>query len=197
MIVLLLASHAALSSQPLAGLREDVSADEYKVYSAVIMEDYVKEGIRLAVITDETYKPVADDISGAQVFAELAEPLQLPSLAADTCDDFVAQNRKEPQKVGRSFSLGVDYVLVDYGAIKGFFALKLDLEEAWKKFYKKYPRSRGYFRLSRVGFNRARNQALVHTSWMCGHRCGEGKFVLLIKRDDKWEVGGHFTQWVV
>jgi hypothetical protein len=188
-LALLLVSRAAPSGSP----RPDVSADEYKIYSAVVMKNYVEEDTRLAVITDETYDPVPDGDS-ARVLDGLGKLHFLPS--AETWDDFVAQNRKGEQKLGRSFSLGVNYVIVDYKSIEGLFEPAVDLDEAWKKFYRQYPRSNGYFRVSRVGFNRAQDQALVHTSWMCNQRCGEGRYVLLVKRDGEWKVEDTYTQWV-
>jgi hypothetical protein len=191
-MTVLLVSHAALSGPPQSG----VSSDEYEVYSALIREDYVREGISLAVITDETYNPIPEGSSASQVFAQLTALHSPPSLDAEMWDDFVARNSQGPRKVGRSFSVGVRYILVDYKAIEGLFVPGVDFEEAWRQFYKKYPRSGGYVRVSRVGFNRAKDQALVHTSWMCGQRCGEGKYVLLVRRDGKWKIESQFLRWV-
>lgn len=185
MTVLLLASHAGGQTQ--------VSPEEYEVYSALIREKYIKEGVKLVVIAGPTYSPVPGRVSAAEFFAEWVK--RLPALSAETCDDFVAQNGKGEQIVDRSFTLGVDYIVVDYDAIEGLFAFGADLEEAWKEFYGKYPRSNGYIRVSRVGFNRAKDQALVQMSWMCDRRCGEGKYVLLVRRDGKWKVEGKAMVW--
>jgi hypothetical protein len=86
-------------------------------------------------------------------------------------------------------------VIVEYSEIKRFFG-NPDVNEAWKDFYKRFPASNGYIALSRVGFNRVKDQALVSMSWMCNQRCGEGKLILMTKRDGMWKVEKRHLMWV-
>jgi len=51
-------------------------------------------------------------------------------------------------------------------------------------------------RLSRVGFDPARRQALVYVEWVCGALCGHGMYVLLERgRAGAWAVRREFAFW--
>jgi hypothetical protein len=63
-------------------------------------------------------------------------------------------------------------------------------DEYWRRFYARYPGSPGLVRLSRVGFDQASEQALVFVYHICGGRCGTGRYVLLSRSGEQWEVVG-------
>jgi hypothetical protein len=188
LILALLILGATLSASPKAVRQSEVSSEEYAVYSALITEEYVKDKIKLVVITNPT--------SGGNRSKDMADYFlqQLSPLSQTTYDDYLERNR-ESYKLSNSFPLKEKYVLVEYGKVEKFFD-NPDFDEAWKNFYKRYPASNGYIALSRVGFNPEKNQALVYMAWMCNSRCGEGKLVLMSKRDGKWKVEKHYTIWV-
>lgn len=73
----------------------------------------------------------------------------------------------------------------------------IDLDNAWKTFYSKYPACSGYVRLSRVGFNKAKNEALVMLAWMAGPLRGEGHYVKLTRQDGSWKVWKKVGTWIV
>jgi hypothetical protein len=165
-----------------------VSSEEYAVYSALIEEEYVTDKVKLVVITNPT--------SGGNRSKDIADYYlqQLSPLSRATYDDYIERNSK-PYNLSNSFTLKERYMLVEYHEVEKFFD-DPDLDEAWKNFYRQFPDSNGYIVLSRVGFNPAKDQALVYTAWMCNSRCGEGKFVLMSKRDGKWKVEKKYTTWV-
>jgi hypothetical protein len=66
----------------------------------------------------------------------------------------------------------------------------------WAESYKRYPDSVGLIVLSRVGFNAARNQAMVYIQHVCGGLCGTGHYVLLEKNADQWRVVKESMVWV-
>jgi hypothetical protein len=179
---------ATLHASPKAVRQSEVSSEEYAVYSALITEEYVKDKVKLVVIANPTSsgnrsKDMADYFLG-----------QLSPLSQATYDDYLERNGK-PYNLSNSFSLREKYVLVEYPEIEKFFE-NPDFDEAWKNFYKRFPASNGYIVLSRVGFNPTKDQALVYMAWMCNSRCGEGKLMLMSKRDGKWKVEKHYTTWV-
>lgn len=179
---------AACSAPAEVLAQSEVSAEEYAVYSAFVTEAYLKPKTELAVIASTT--------SAGRGWDEMADLFlnRLPSLSRATLDDFVARNDGE-RRLSRSFTLKAKYVLVEYGVIEKLFGTPV-LEEAWKTFYERYPASNGYVVLSRVGFNPAKDQALVYVAWMCNERCGEGKVVLLSKREGRWKIENHHLLWV-
>ena len=187
MLVLLILG-ATLHASPKAVRQSEVSSEEYAVYSALITEEYVRDKVKLVVITNPT--------SGGNKSKDMADFLlqQLSPLSQATYDDYLERNSKS-YNLSNSFSLKEKYVLVEYREIEKFFD-NPDFEEAWKNFYKRFPASNGYIVLSRAGFNPAKDQALVYMAWMCNSRCGEGKLMLMSKRDGKWKVEKHYTTWV-
>lgn len=178
----------ASSVSPKSPRQSKVSSEEYAVYSALISEEYLNDKVKLVVIANPTSggnrsKDTAD------IFLELLAPLSHATL-----NDYLARNSK-PYHLRNSFSLKAKYVIVEYKEIEKFFE-NPDFDEAWKTFYQRYPASNGYVALSRVGFNPAKNQALVSMSWMCNSRCGAGKLVLMAKRDGKWKIEKQHLMWV-
>jgi hypothetical protein len=56
--------------------------------------------------------------------------------------------------------------------------------DGWKVFHKKYPTAGGFITLSRVGFNKEKTQSLIYVAHNCGWLCGEGNYILLVKKDN-------------
>ena len=80
-------------------------------------------------------------------------------------------------------------MLVDFREIKKL-ANDFQMDNEWKAFAKEYPESYGFITLSRVGFNKQMDQALVHAGWQCPALCGHWSFQLLVKKDGLWKVVG-------
>ncbi|SRR6266480_439692 len=168
-----------------------LARDEYAVYSAVISQKYVKAQVKLLVIANPTCCEVVD--RAREQLPSIFQPLS--SLSQETVESYLKRNDKQ-MLLRKSFKLSVKYRLVDYDRIDRLFDM-IDLEGKWKTFHRMYPGSNGYLRLSRVGFNSARDQALVQTAWMCGSLCGEGRYVLLQKEGGRWRVAKDVLVWVV
>ncbi len=179
---------ATSSALPKAPRQSEVSAEEYAVYSALISEEYIKEKVKLVVIANPTFGESRSK-EKMDYFLDL-----LPHLSGETLDNYLAINSK-PYRLSKSFSLKAKYVIVEYPETEKFFE-NPDFDEAWKDFYRRFPASNGYIALSRVGLNHAKDQALVSMSWMCNQRCGEGKLVLMVKRDGRWKVENRHLMWV-
>ena len=65
------------------------------------------------------------------------------------------------------------------------------LETVWERFPN--PEFRGWFRLSRVGFNQSMNQALVYIeSYVCN---GSGFILLMEKQGDTWVMNDYAIVW--
>lgn len=186
---------SAPALSPAAESRPD--AEKYAVYSALLKDMYVNDGIKLLVIGTADHCPKTPDEKAPDADAEqMASDLGngLPGLERATVEDFVARsNRCEP--LGRRFELPVDYVLVTRKELDRLFG-RGDVGGGWERFYKKYPGSAGIISLSNVGFNAAMDQALVAPSKGCGGLCGAGYYVLLAKRDGVWRVQSKSMTWV-
>ena len=58
--------------------------------------------------------------------------------------------------------------------------------DPWSWFYERFPGSGGYTKLSAVGFDEAKQRAMVHVAHACGMLCGGGQNHLLEKKDGAW-----------
>ena len=66
----------------------------------------------------------------------------------------------------------------------------------WPEFYRRYPKSAGYWQFSRPGYNTARDEAVLYVSHSCGGLCGTGHLYLLSKQDGKWTVKNRVMLWI-
>lgn len=107
-----------------------------------------------------------------------------PGLERETFLDYMNKNRTSARLTG-PFLTRFDVVLTTW-RIEDQYG-KSD-RDPWEGFYEKYPRSSGFITLSRVGYNKARDQALVHFSRWQGVMSGSGYLVFLTRVNDTWSV---------
>ena len=163
-----------------------VTADEYAVYSALFQSVYIgATPPKQIVIT-----PVHDD---NHQLGQAVGVMQSwwPDLG-DAVDDFKAKNRTS-SVLERRFTISVPYTIVSEQEIASIFSINAT---GWGKFYAKYPDARGFLALSRVGFNQAKDTAVLYTEYQKGLTDGEGDVVLMKKMDGRWTVELNGTFWV-
>lgn len=66
----------------------------------------------------------------------------------------------------------------------------------WHAFRARFPRQRGYYRVTPIGYSSDGSQALLEIGWHCGSDCGEGHQVLLEKRNGAWRVLSIARTWI-
>jgi hypothetical protein len=66
----------------------------------------------------------------------------------------------------------------------------------WQAFYRMYPLSYGLVRLSRVGFNADTTTAIIYYDRMSGPLGGNGIYLILQKREGRWEIIAQETAWI-
>lgn len=115
---------------------------------------------------------------------------QMPNIAPDTLENFKAINKQE-YTLKDSFT-GYHCVLVSDSEIEDIFTT----ENGWNEFYKRYPNSQGEITLSRVGFNRQMNQALLYTGNQSYWLAGAGYYVLLQKINGHWYIQEKLLTWI-
>ncbi len=184
------------SQAPAQSKKDFLDREEYSVYSAVIIKNYIgeKEKVRLVIVTTPTCCEVAGNMKEQVISHFRYSPNSASAPAPETIDSYTRRN-KTSVPLRKSFRLNVKYQIVPYKRIESLFDM-IELENDWKTFYRKYPQSNGYLRLSRVGFNRAGDEALVSTAWMCGSLCGEGRYILLRKKHGLWKIEADVMTWV-
>ena len=187
LLVLAAQSLGSASRGPLS--QADVSPDEYAVYNAVIGDMFAGNKItfdfggnvpmKLLIIYDHTVTYPLRDVGGSDTAANAF----FPAIAQQTADDFAVKN-KQASLLKRSFNLNLDYILWNSEDPKGAALEKGDGEV------------HGLVSLSRVGFNRDHNQAVVYMSYVCGDLCGHGFVLLMSKSGDQWQVVNKRGLWI-
>jgi len=86
------------------------------------------------------------------------------------------------------------YKIIARDEIDNFF--KKSVGRGWQEFYKKYPKSAGFWQFSRPGYNSTRDEALLYVGHSCGGLCGTGHLYLLSKQNGQWTVKNRVMLWI-
>ena len=180
---------------------ESEELEEYAVYSALLNEMFVRDGAKFLVISDLA---MFQDKFGEQDLS-LDEKLQrkkkyYPSVENDTFLDFDAKSTQF-SKLKSNFNLSVNYVLINEDELtKNVLANEAEKEKNKRDgkyfLYVKYPDASGLISISKVGFNKEKNQAFVEVELTYCGLCGSGDYVLLQKEQGIWKVKEIFNRWV-
>jgi hypothetical protein len=117
---------------------------------------------------------------------------------ADLIRDFCAKNAK-PQAVWPDLAKRLTIVLLSRQEMETIFSARhAQKPDGWDKFYLKYPKSPGIITISRVGFNRRGDMAMVYVGAQSHWLAGGGHIRILRKQDGKWvevlaAIGSHWV----
>ena len=162
-----------------------VSNEEYEIYSSVIKELYIEPNTKQVIIEDRTFRydfAVQDDEPWRDKWKDKKKGLAVDDSAAD---DYESKNGQKWLLNKDSFKLPVKVALITDLDLKAIFHGNWG-ELQWVDYYRKFPDVRGFVMLSRIGFNTARNQALIYVGSRCGPGCGDLHFLLLQKENGVW-----------
>jgi hypothetical protein len=160
-------SSDSLSAAP---SQKELVVKEYGVYSALLTELIYGKNIEvspedLLVIRDFTIK-------GPEQLHLLSSDTRVE---AETIEDYQTKN-KQPLKLKRNIDVYVDYVFIPDGK---------PVAPGSSEFKSEYPRAKGILSLSRVGFNRAMTQALIHVEFDKGANNVEQSYWLMQFENNK------------
>lgn len=106
---------------------------------------------------------------------------------ADLIRDFCAKN-SQPHTVWPDLRKHLNVMLISREEKKALFSKPLgEKPDGWDRFYAKYPKSPGIITISRVGFNRAGDVAMVYIGSQSHWLAGRGQIYVLRKRGGAWE----------
>ncbi len=183
--------------------QKNVGPEEYQVYDVVLLHMFAGgevtfdtgAKVKQLVIRDETnteYAWSSDKENWEQVKRRLRD------VSDETIAGYEAA-RTPTAKLSRSFASTIPYSLFQQNEYESIFGKTKNNDgttETWHRFYEKFPDSGGYVWLSNVGFNKARDRALVYFVHWCGDLCGTGQYIHLIKTENKWKVGMVGRIWI-
>ena len=201
LVSLLVYRHLRVNSRLQESNKAGSDAEMYDVYSEAIRALYLQDNggatkssdaiaggsgeKRLVVIKDHTISEkgsIPDNGIGGVRLGKIP-------LDQDTIRDFHRKNSDSIPLEPR-FTFATGQVLVSDHELGSILS-----EDSWAEFYKRYPTSAGYILLSRVGFNREHNEALLYIARLCGSSCGEGFCVKLHKVGAAWYLKQESGQW--
>lgn len=183
-IVILVLTVAALGARrvnPISSHQSEVSSEEYAIYDAVISDMFADNKVtfdfggqvtvKLLVIEQHTFSYPSP---GNGNYGRVVLPM-VASLHREVLEDYSAKN-KQRFVLERQFNIKVGYVLVD------------SPESRVTARYLEGHAVHGVLTLSRVGFNRAGDEAYVWMAYSCGGLCGERFGLFLVKEKGAWRV---------
>ena len=163
-----------------AGAESGVSEEEYEIYSSVIKQYFLRPDTKLIMIEERTFR--YDFAVDEEPWREKKKGVIIDASAAD---DYELKNGQQWLLNKDSFKLPVKTVLITDNDLKAIFHGKWgDLQ--WINYYRRFPDSRGFVMLSRIGFNTERTQGLMYVGGRCGPVCGDRYFLLLEKVNGSW-----------
>ena len=116
-------------------------------------------------------------------------------LLDETISDFNAKNDRS-HKLGNGFSFGGKYRLVTDEQIRSTLLGPGEPYDRRRALRKAFPGATGYYEFSRVGFNAARDQALLYESYECGDDCGSSTYYFYIREKGVWKLKGKFVKFL-
>jgi hypothetical protein len=169
-----------------------VEPEEYLVYSCLIKGLYGDDAASQFAMAKKTCStPI-----GTATWNYLNN--KLSPLDADFVRDF-NERISSPVEIENQFKLRSTVKLLSEPELKLIFKPERSYgetgEEDWSNFRKVY-QTFSLLSLSRVGFNKSRDKALVELGSQYGYLAGEGKFYLLIKSGNKWKIKRKAVSWI-
>jgi len=173
-----------------------IEPDEYLIYSAFVSQFAYRARTKLVVIAEKTmgqdsWEFKYNDEDWGEQKRKLIHEMHL--LKRGTLDDFYNKNKnRQRYQLSNDFHLQMKYLLVDDQ--KQIENLKRGSD--WENFYRHYPDSQGLMFLSRVGFNRAKDQALMYFSNRSSVDGGGGEYLMFLKIKGRWKEKARMNLWI-
>jgi hypothetical protein len=172
-----------------------LSAEDYAVYSAALLDRGKPEDPeerwddKPDLIISDVTDSGEDGKSGMWGFRSASN--QLPN--NDTVDHFNLRRRISCH-LNPQLDITISYRFLSEAEHDRIFKKKG--VAGWEEFYKKYPKSSGYWNFSPVGYDSKEGEALIYVGHYCGGLCGTGHLVLLAKENGRWAVKNRVMLWI-
>jgi hypothetical protein len=152
-----------------------LSPDEYAVYQTVLSRPHQNIGVN--VVLSPTL-----NASHEMVLKVLKN---MHTLEQETRDNFI---QTIPQVADLNTLSQLDFTVLDADSFDAEVKNKIGKGEA--------PRASNHMRVSRVGFNETRNEAVVYLTYHCGFLCAEGLLISLEFRRGSWYIVNRRMVWI-
>ncbi len=168
-----------------------LSDDDSAVYTALLQDLYQAGKGHPIILSDQTALGVPPGMVGNLPVQGPQTNAFLAKISPEALQNYEDINHASLHLAGPC-KFVPECSLVDLADI----ALQVKNEKAWRKFMLKHPNTPGIIIVSRIGFNRERDQAVVYSGMSCGELCGQGEFAWLLKRNGVWTVENSNVVWI-
>ncbi|MFZ6816817.1 hypothetical protein [Undibacterium sp. Ji22W] len=178
-----------------APVSAQIRSDETKVY-AVLINELSKENLpnSTTVMLTKT-RPLSQCLltSKADEISRL-----IPTATKSVISDFLNVGEKEmhfdiPKP---SSSSGNSLISLSENDFVTLFKRSIKLNEAWKDFFRQFPKSHSLITFSRVGLDSESKQALVLRSTTSGGQFESGDLFLMFKKKGRWKISERVNIWI-
>jgi hypothetical protein len=179
---------------------DDISNQEYIIYSVILDSLYRYPSTKTIVICDSTNFDYF--FRGSDIYTNGIDSLYLKIIIngfglSDSnyiYHDYLAKNKNKYKLFDDMFSLDINLSFISKRQFEDIF--EGDLAGGWQEFYDKFPNSTGFVELTRIGFNERKDKVIVYVENYCGGLCGDGNYLLLEKINSKWKITKRKEIWV-
>ena len=164
--------------------------EDYAIYLSLLNKLYSNNSGTASVgIVEQTslFSPPGGSLDKTLNFVRQQTSGQIPQ---EVIDDIKIKNR-DSYKLDDHFNIGVKYVLLPKQEIQDLFSSG----GTWAELNERYSINQVIV-FSKIGFNRAKTQALVYTSTRSGPKTGYGLYVYLTKNNGVWTIKHQVEVWV-
>ena len=161
----------------------EIEKEEQAVYAF-----FVGEGTGTSLILEETASGLStDDIQQTREYIKSG----LPDLSRETLNSFMERNQ-QPTPLSPDMQLGVEYELLSHE-----YLAEISSQPNWNEILnERYSGSNGYLILSRVGFNKSLDQAVIYVGQVAGPLMGSGSYYMLEKENGEWILKEQANIWI-
>jgi len=189
LLIMFMLAFAGCGSQPTEpAVRNAPDAPEVDVVVSLLTHDYDNSVRRKTpLVVEATFSIAMLRLGDSHAkFAQSLLSRASDDVPADLIRDFCAKNAK-PQKVWPELGKRLPVILLSGEEVESLFSAGHEHKtNGWDRFYAKYPKSPGITTISRVGFNRRGDMAMVYVGWQADWLLGHGGIRVLRKQGRKW-----------
>ncbi len=116
---------------------------------------------------------------------------EMPSLTPELYADFEKKN-EQAFALGPHFKISGPYYIIGKNEIDHLFSR----DGGWERFHQNFPGYSGIIGMSRVGFNKNKDLALVYIRFTFGDLASRGFYCLLAKENGSWVAKERYLIWI-
>lgn len=168
---------------------DQISEENYAIYSLVINEKYTAQKIVIAQKTASTMIVELDtDFNDYLLTNHPGFDATLIQAHRDLNENTIM--------LGNQFESGSKQLLLISSSELSYIFDSQNIESDWNEFYTYYDRSNGVVNFSRIAFNQDKTQCIFEVGLSSGSLSGAGSFIYLEKQNGQWAIVEDFPTWV-